>query len=59
MRAALDVLVRAAPARAVHLAVDLTGLWETRHVAEGRRRVQRALGAGGDDLAPATRANGL
>ena len=59
MRAALGVLVRAAPARAVDLAVDLTGLWETRHVAEGREWVQRALDAGGDELAPATRASGL
>ena len=59
IRAALEVLVRDAPARAVGLAVDLTGLWETRHVAEGRRWVQRALAAGGDELAPATRASGL
>ncbi len=59
MRAALDVLVRVAPARAVDLAVDLTGLWETRHVSEGRAWVRRALAAGGDDLAPATRASGL
>ena len=59
MRAALDALVRVAPARAVDLAVDLTGLWETRHVSEGRAWVQRALAAGGDELAPATRASGL
>jgi hypothetical protein len=59
IRAALDALVRVAPARAVALAVDLTGRWETRHVAEGRRWVACALGAGGDDLAPATRASGL
>ena len=59
IRAALDALVRVAPARAVDLAVDLTGLWETRHVSEGRAWVQRALAAGGDELAPATRASGL
>jgi non-specific serine/threonine protein kinase len=59
IRAALGVLVATAPGRAVDLAVDLTGLWETRHVAEGREWVQRALDAGGDDLAPATRASGL
>jgi predicted ATPase/DNA-binding NarL/FixJ family response regulator len=59
MRAALSVLVAAAPDRAVGLAVDLTGLWETRHVTEGREWVRRALDAGGDDLAPARRASGL
>ena len=48
MRAALSVLVAAAPDRAVGLAVDLTGLWETRHVTEGREWVRRALDAGGE-----------
>jgi non-specific serine/threonine protein kinase len=59
MRAALSVLVAAAADRAVGLAVDLTGLWETRYVTEGREWVRRALDAGGDDLAPARRASGL
>jgi predicted ATPase/DNA-binding CsgD family transcriptional regulator len=59
LRAALRVLVHAAPGRAVNLAADLTGLWETRHVVEGREWVQRALDAGGDGLPPATRASGL
>ena len=59
MRAALDILIRAAPARAVDLATDLVGLWETRHLTEGRGWVRRALAAGGEDLPAGTRARGL
>ena len=39
--AALEVLVRAEPARAVELAADLFGLWRTRHVREGREWLER------------------
>ena len=59
MRAALDVLIRVAPGRAVDLATDLVGLWETRHLTEGREWLRRALAAGGDHLPVGTRARGL
>ncbi len=59
MRAALDVFVRTAPQQAVQLATDLGGLWETRHVSEGREWVERAVAAGGQDLPAGTRARGL
>ena len=59
LRAALDLLVRRAPERAVALATDLFGLWQSRHVREGREWLERALSAGGDELARRVRARAL
>jgi DNA-binding CsgD family transcriptional regulator/Tfp pilus assembly protein PilF len=59
VRAALPILLRAAPEQALGLVVDLTGLWETRRVREGREWLGRALGAGGAGLDADQRAWGL
>ena len=59
LRAALDLLVRREPERAVALATDLFGLWQSRHVREGREWLERALSAGGDELAQSVRARAL
>ena len=59
LRAALDLFVRRDPGRAIALATDLFGLWQGRHVREGREWLERALRAGGDVLAPGVRAQGL
>ena len=57
--AALEVFIRTEPARAVELVTVLFGLWQARHVREGRAWVNRALSAAGDDLPPGTQARGL
>jgi non-specific serine/threonine protein kinase len=59
LRAGLAVLVRVAPGEAVSLAADLTALWKTRRVREGREWVGRALVAAGDALPANQRARGL
>lgn len=59
LRAALDFFVRRDPARAIDLATDLFGLWQSRHVREGREWLERVLRAGGDELEPGVRARAL
>ena len=59
LRAALDLFVRREPERAIALATDLFGLWQGRHVREGREWLERALRAGGDELGQSVRARGL
>jgi non-specific serine/threonine protein kinase len=59
IRAALDVLVAREPARALDLGADLFRFWSARHVREGRDWLERALRAGGPDVAPAVRARAL
>jgi non-specific serine/threonine protein kinase len=59
LRAALEVLLAHAPARAVTLAADLYRFWEGRHLREGRAWVERALDAAGDEVEPSDRARGL
>ena len=59
LRAAFEVLLVQAPARAVDLGADLYRLWRARHVREGRDWLERALLAGGPDVTPAVRASGL
>jgi predicted ATPase/class 3 adenylate cyclase len=58
-RAALDVLVADDPERAAELAVELFGLWQGRHVGEGRNWLERALSAGGPALSAGVRARAL
>jgi non-specific serine/threonine protein kinase len=57
--AALDIFLRAEPARAVELATDLFGLWRTRRVREGREWVERSLTAGEGDLSAAAHSRAL
>jgi predicted ATPase/DNA-binding NarL/FixJ family response regulator len=59
LRAALEVLLVQAPARAVGLGTDLYQLWRARHVREGRDWLERALRAGGPGVPPAMRAGAL
>jgi predicted ATPase/DNA-binding CsgD family transcriptional regulator len=59
LRAALEVLLVRAPPRALELAADLDGLWDARHVREGRDWLERALRAAGPDASPAVRARAL
>jgi predicted ATPase/DNA-binding CsgD family transcriptional regulator len=56
IHAALDVLVRTEPQRAVGLAANLFGFWRARRVREGRESLERALAAAGPRLDAATRA---
>jgi non-specific serine/threonine protein kinase len=59
IHAALAVLVRTEPSRAVELASVLLGFWRTRHVREGREWLERAMAAGGPTVPVAIRARGL
>ena len=59
LRTALDFFLHRDPARAVDLATDLFGLWQGRHVREGREWLERALRAGGRELEPHVRARAL
>jgi predicted ATPase/DNA-binding CsgD family transcriptional regulator len=59
LHAALHLLVRADPSRAVELAANLFGFWRTRHPREGREWLERALAAAGEELPTLVRARGL